>query len=118
MRISDWSSDVCSSDLTSAKSDIPCHFKSINGHFLSAPAPPCQPQSVSPIADRHTRIARGCIGTRYAYIPPDRTLSHDCRRPEAVRPRATCTFPNPYGTPLQNTTPHRPTPIEPPTLAP
>src|SRR3546814_939397 len=54
---------------TPAKSDTPRHSKSINRHSLSASATPCQPQSVSPIADRHTRIARDRIGTRCAYIP-------------------------------------------------
>src|SRR3546814_7994707 len=104
MRISDWSSDVCSSDLrapentakpppathipfqptTPAKSYTPRHSKSINRHSLSASATPCQPQSVSPIADRHTRIARDRIGTRCAYIPLHVRLSHGCRRTEAV----------------------------------
>src|SRR3546814_16462056 len=46
---------------TPAKSDTLRHFKSINRHSLSASATPCQPQSVSPLADRHPRLARGCI---------------------------------------------------------
>src|SRR5690606_14262108 len=75
--------------VTFAKSDISCHFKSINSHFLSSSAAPCQRQSVSPIADRHLRIARDCIGTRYAYIPRARAVSHGCRRTEAVGPRGT-----------------------------
>src|SRR3546814_9673305 len=53
---------------TPAKRDPLRPFKSINRPSLSAYSTPFQPQSVSPIAARHTRIARGCIGPRYGDI--------------------------------------------------
>src|SRR5690606_30729082 len=74
---------------TPAKSDNPRQRESINRPFLSASAALRQRQSVSPIADRHTRIIRGGIGTRCAYIPHARAASHGCRRTEAVGPPGT-----------------------------
>src|SRR5690606_41413727 len=74
---------------TLAKSDNSRHLGSINRPFLSASAALRQRQSVSPIADRHTRIIRDRIGTRCAYIPHARAVSHGCRRTEAVGPRGT-----------------------------
>src|SRR3546814_10855573 len=61
MRISDWSSDVCSSDLTTP------------GRTRSAPSWSTSPRSRSPPADRLTADCAGCGGGQTA--PASRSRS-------------------------------------------
>src|SRR3546814_15504049 len=86
MRISDWSSDVCSSDLTSVGADVALHKFSndLRGRsvLVAADCKEFLPQ-IALDADAKPRVFHGAMCTRWIHIAPllrseERRVGKEC----------------------------------------
>src|SRR3546814_5814835 len=87
MRISDWSSDVCSSDLARARVDLP---RAHAAPRRRARHRPDEPQERHAARDRLHRLDRGARGRHHRHFGGRSRAPHrppTCRRPEEPTPQ-------------------------------
>jgi hypothetical protein len=65
------------------------HRGALSCHVASHCRPPWADQCVIPIAEPQPGRGHGCIGTRSAYDPPARAVSHGCPRTGTPASRGT-----------------------------